>query len=137
MRAKSVPRSRKWQSTCKQPVVQNPNRTVWIDRQRDDIALHEALRRSEGERERRRSLRNRFESAAQLVDSHRRRDWSGSRRPCERDMRGLIPRELRIVALVDRAHPLRDLLGQLGQNEYPVQQALLVVEADAESRIVW
>jgi len=44
MWAKSVPRARERQSARNDPVVENPQGTMRIDRQDEDVRLHEPLR---------------------------------------------------------------------------------------------
>src|SRR5437762_10908202 len=117
MWAKSVPCLREGEAARYQPVMEHPDRPVWLDQQNDDIALHEALRRLEAQGDRWRVRCDRLELIAHLFEAHRRRERSRTRRSRQGQAGRLVPGQLRLVAIIDGAHALAKFARLLGQHE--------------------
>ena len=138
MWAKSVPRPCKRQSACDDPVVEDPQWTVRIERQHDDVRLHESLGRLKRERYRRRVTRDRLQLLAHLFNGYRRGNGTRPRRSRERQVRRPVSRQLQVITLVDRTHPIRNLCRELRENEDSIQrQALPRIAAWPSIRTEW
>src|SRR6185503_5198331 len=135
MRAKSVPRRREWQSAGDYPVMKHPQRTVRIDRQNDDVRLHELLRGLEGQLDRGGISCYWLQLRLHFVDGHRRRNGPGARRSRESYVRWPVPRQLRVVALIYRPNARGEIGRQLRQDEYSVQlQSSLSLRAPVNTK---
>src|SRR5882762_3857362 len=106
-----------------------------VDRQHDNVPLHELLGRLEREGERLRLPGNRLELLPNLYDAHRGRQRAGAGRAGERYVWRFVAGQLWIVALVDCAYPVRDLRWQLRQNENPIQRRQTLLELRPANRI--
>src|ERR1041385_5687011 len=113
--------------------MKDSNRAVGFDWQNDDVRLHEPLRRLKRERQRLGGFCNWRDRRLQLVDAHRGWYRPNTRGAREGYVRWLVTRQLRIVALVDRADPLANCVRQLRQNKDAIDQASLAVKSTVRS----
>src|SRR5215208_619720 len=117
VRREGEARTRVLETARLQPLVQHAQRAVRVERQHDDLGLHEAHRRQEVQLDRRGLGGDRLDGRAQRRGRRARRDGPRARRADDREMRPAHRRELGVVALVDGRNALGRRASQLGDDE--------------------
>ena len=120
MRTEREPRRLERQSGRGDAVMENPQRSMRIERQHHDATLHETHRRPD-EFHRAGGRCNRLEFLDEIAGSMSRLESARSRRARDCDMGRLVPRETRIVLFVDLANSPPCFSTDLGDDEDPVQ----------------
>jgi hypothetical protein len=120
------------QTTRLDAFVQRSDRAIGIEREHDDVRLHEAHGRQEPQRHWRGITCDRFERSSQLVDSRSRRNRPHSRGSGEREMWRDTCGESRIEFPLNLEDALTDRAVKLGENDDPGFQASMLSERRAK-----